>query len=527
MASTSKRWALITSRVACCAYFFLIIFQLPLFRFPCRIGICTTPIEITSSQLIATEILPQVVVKSLLYPGAIANAIVNNKPMPSFHYLLNEFNNFKEVPPTTDLQHLEVLAGSYFSVAGAILGLLNAGRLSLFGMLLLTWGLAKEAVLAKYAVTYPNKALSIYPTMSIAVVFAFLSVRRDVRKLIRHCKAKRIANPSINSRTAMPFHTLNYPSHGLHSLSMHRTLHKTRTNRVLAMPPTSIITRIDESGKHPNKSSGSNTALRSSNPSGSLLNQSNAVGIIGGVSVNSTLTFVTKLVKWSSKDGKDGLPFVLCSDSVLNKELSYHERCSFAPIRTNERLQMDYTSVVGNLWRKRVFLEHSGARCIVMPCHISHSWHDEISKGCSIPVLHVGECVARELKEAKLRPLEAGSLPRVGVLATSATLAAGIYQEKLKNEGFEVVLPDKATMEHTVIPAVDALSRNDIEGARNLLRIALQVLLVRAVNTVILASDDMQELLPRDDPLLRKCIDPMDALARSTIKFAQSTERGP
>ena len=83
------------------------------------------------------------------------------------------------------------------------------------------------------------------------------------------------------------------------------------------------------------------------------------------------------------------------------------------------------------------------------------------------------------------------------------------------------MLPDKATMEHTVIPEIDALNRKDMEGNRNLLRIALQVLLVRAVNTVILASDDMHELLPLDDPLLKKCIDPMDALARSTIKWAQ------
>lgn len=88
------------------------------------------------------------------------------------------------------------------------------------------------------------------------------------------------------------------------------------------------------------------------------------------------------------------------------------------------------------------------------------------------------------------------------------------------------MLPDKATMEHTIIPAIEALNRKDIEGAQNLLRIALLVLLVRAVNSVILASDDMRHLLPRDDPLLKKCIDPMDALAWSTIKWATSAEKG-
>lgn len=65
-----------------------------------------------------------------------------------------------------------------------------------------------------------------------------------------------------------------------------------------------------------------------------------------------------------------------------------------------------------------------------------------------------------------------------------------------------------------------------MEGARNLLRIALQVLLLRAVNTVILASDDMRELLPHDDPILKKCVDPLDALARSTIKWTRSARKG-
>lgn len=87
------------------------------------------------------------------------------------------------------------------------------------------------------------------------------------------------------------------------------------------------------------------------------------------------------------------------------------------------------------------------------------------------------------------------------------------------------MLLDKATEEHTLVPAMEALYRKDIEGARNLLRIAIHVLLVRAVNLVILASDDLLGVLPYNDPLLRKCIDPMDALARSTLHWAETTEK--
>ncbi|GKE27301.1 probable amino-acid racemase, partial [Tanacetum coccineum] len=80
--------------------------------------------------------------------------------------------------------------------------------------------------------------------------------------------------------------------------------------------------------------------------------------------------------------------------------------------------------------------------------------------------------------EAKLKPIKAGSPVRIGVLATNAILNAGFYQDKLQKEGFEVILPDKATMEHTIIPSTEAKSRKDIEGAQNLLRIAIQVVLL-------------------------------------------------
>lgn len=93
----------------------------------------------------------------------------------------------------------QVLAGSYFSVAGAFLGLLKYGRVSLFGMLIIIWGLVKEAILRKPANTSPLKSVYMYPAMSIAVVCAFSSIRRDVRRLMRSCRARRAAKPPWSS----------------------------------------------------------------------------------------------------------------------------------------------------------------------------------------------------------------------------------------------------------------------------------------------------------------------------------------
>nr|GEV96617.1 probable amino-acid racemase [Tanacetum cinerariifolium] len=42
-------------------------------------------------------------------------------------------------------------------------------------------------------------------------------------------------------------------------------------------------------------------------------------------------------------------------------------------------------------------------------------------------------------------------------------------------QGFEVILPGKATMKHTIIPSTKGKSRKDVERAQNFWRIAIQV----------------------------------------------------
>ncbi|XP_059635071.1 uncharacterized protein LOC132277274 [Cornus florida] len=323
---------------------------------------------------------------------------------------------------------------------------------------------------------------------------------------------------------AMSLHTLNCPLVLVGNVNKNRVCHRTRSGPSMAMQLSSALAQTDEGGNSPESKKISNSTrvlTRCQTPnSNSLLSRADSIGIIGGESVFSTLIFLEKLVWWSTRDGGECIPFVVCSDAATSRVVPFpHVNGKDA------RSQLNHKIIVENLRCRRTFLEQSGARCIVMPCHMSHVWHGQVSEGCLVPFLDVGECVARELKEAKLRPLEAGSNVRIGVLATDPTLMAAVYQGKLQSQGFEIVLPDKATMEHIVIPVIEALNMKDMEGARNLVRIAIRVLLVRAVNIVILASDEFRGLLPGDDPLLKKCIDPMDALARSTIKWAKTAKK--
>ncbi|WOG99254.1 hypothetical protein DCAR_0518602 [Daucus carota subsp. sativus] len=187
--SATRKRAKSISRKASFVFFLLILLQIPLFRIPCRFGICKSPLQVTSSQLIESRYIPQFVMKALLYPGVVGKAIYKRKPLPSYSRVLNLYK-FKKASSRTDYYYLEVLVGSYFAVAGAFLGLVGSWRLSLSGILLIIWGIAKEAVLGQRGIRDHSSAY-IYPTMSIALVLAFFSVKGDVQRLIRCFTGKR------------------------------------------------------------------------------------------------------------------------------------------------------------------------------------------------------------------------------------------------------------------------------------------------------------------------------------------------
>ena len=69
----------------------------------------------------------------------------------------------------------------------------------MFGTLLIIWGLVKEGILGKPASTDPAKSIYVYPTMFLALICAFSSVKYDVKKVVRKAAARPIAKPLQSS----------------------------------------------------------------------------------------------------------------------------------------------------------------------------------------------------------------------------------------------------------------------------------------------------------------------------------------
>ncbi|KAL5982302.1 hypothetical protein ACLOJK_016373 [Asimina triloba] len=59
---------------------------------PCRFGMCTMPVEVTSSQLHTNGIFPKTTVKGILYPRVVVNIVISHKTIPKCDNLLTIYN---------------------------------------------------------------------------------------------------------------------------------------------------------------------------------------------------------------------------------------------------------------------------------------------------------------------------------------------------------------------------------------------------------------------------------------------------
>ncbi len=81
-------------------------------------------------------------------------------------------------------------------------------------------------------------------------------------------------------------------------------------------------------------------------------------------------------------------------------------------------------------------LERAGADFLVIPCNTAHAFYDRIQAAVSIPILHIMEEVAAAACEA------VPGLSVVGVLATTGTMTAKLYQRAFARVGVEVIGPE-------------------------------------------------------------------------------------
>jgi aspartate racemase len=227
------------------------------------------------------------------------------------------------------------------------------------------------------------------------------------------------------------------------------------------------------------------------------------IGILGGMGPAATADFYTKLVSMTpGRNDQDHFRTVIWSDPTI-------------PDRTEALLGHGPDPTPWLLNGSRV-LREAGATVIAIPCNSAHAFVPRIADHVGLPIVHMIGEVARHL--TSLRP----AVRTAGLLATTGTVHAGLYQEWLDRHGIRLALPDPTSRQDQVMAAIRAVKAGDLGAAAAPLAEAARQLTAQGAQAIIAGCTEIPLGLPADAvdvPL----VDPAVALAQALVRRARAT----
>ena len=157
-------------------------------------------------------------------------------------------------------------------------------------------------------------------------------------------------------------------------------------------------------------------------------------------------------------------------------------------------------------------LEACGADCVIMPCNTAHYFLPQLQAETKIPFLSMLEATAKAC--AKRYPGKTAA-----VLATKGTLASGLYNRALSQEGVSYLIPDSAEQDvlmHLIYDVVKA--SKPLAPEEETWKKLLSGLREKGADYFILGCTELPivaDTLPEEGPFL----DPTAELAKAAIRF--------
>src|SRR5262249_51940514 len=154
-------------------------------------------------------------------------------------------------------------------------------------------------------------------------------------------------------------------------------------------------------------------------------------------------------------------------------------------------------------------LEGAGADLLVMPCNCAHYYVDEIEASVQIPIVNM---IAETVNHIIDSFPDAG---KIGLLASTATLASGLYHEPFARHNRIVLTPSIAEQQNKVMEAIYGpwgIKAGFRTKPGVLLFEAAQSLVDSGADLIIACCTEISLVMLRKRSTL-PVVDPMDVLA--------------
>jgi len=228
------------------------------------------------------------------------------------------------------------------------------------------------------------------------------------------------------------------------------------------------------------------------------------IGILGGMGPLATADFFSKVIAATPAAGDEGhVPLLIQSDPRIPSRPAAILRGGESPLPA--------------LLAGRDRLIAAGATALAMPCNTAHFWFAELLEDCPVPFLSIVDATCNEAAS------RAASGARVGLIATGATLATHLFDQRLEALGLVPLLPEDADMTALVLPAIAFVKAGRAHEGGELVEQAVQALLTRGATIVVLACTETPLALDAvQSPLRANCVDCTAALARACVAWWQT-----
>jgi aspartate racemase len=227
------------------------------------------------------------------------------------------------------------------------------------------------------------------------------------------------------------------------------------------------------------------------------------LGVLGGMGPLASAQFMVRLTQLTpATRDQDHIPTVLWSDPRVP------DRTVAQPSGEADPLPW--------LLRGVESLQRAGCGAIAIPCNTAHRWYDAMCDAARVPILHIVDAAATELRRVGI------TSGRCGVMATEAALSLRLYQDRLGAQGWDCIVPSQDEMDRLVSPAIALVKLNRMVEAYAPLATVVRSLAARGAASVVLGCTEiplgMQSGPSPDLPI----VDTIDALARAAIVWARS-----
>jgi aspartate racemase len=226
------------------------------------------------------------------------------------------------------------------------------------------------------------------------------------------------------------------------------------------------------------------------------------VGILGGMGPEATANFLAKVIALTpAQRDQDHLRIIIDNNPKI-------------PDRTEAILTKD-KSLFPILVETAKNLEKADADFIVIPCNTVHYFYEDLVTEISVPILHMMSEVVHAVS---------ASLPgckRLGLIATTGTVASNLYQKQFRKLEVEVIVPDPQ-YQAKIMDAILRIKASHVRGrARREIIKAANLLIEREAQALVLGCTDIPLVVKVSDfPV--PVFDSTEILAKATVKFARS-----